>query len=60
MTPDAMTIRLHLRRIRVVEVSEDLPERLVVKVEDTRSVVRCPHLRVQDQEGSRPAPGTGH
>ncbi|MGH9052800.1 MAG: transposase, partial [Acidimicrobiia bacterium] len=43
MNPDAMTIRLHLRRIRVVEVSEDLPERLVVEVEDTRSVVRCPH-----------------
>lgn len=43
MMPDVMTIRLHLRRIRVVEVVEDLPERLVVAVEDVGSVVRCPH-----------------
>jgi transposase len=36
-----MTIRLHLRRIRVVEVVEDLVERLVVAVVDLRTVVRC-------------------
>ena len=43
MSLDAMTIRLHLRRIRVVEVTVDLPERLEVVVEDPRSVVRCAH-----------------
>lgn len=50
MEPDAMTVRLHLRRIRVVEVTEDLPERLVVKVEDTRRVVRCPHCGFKTQK----------
>lgn len=43
MSPDAMTVRLHLRRIRVVRVLVDLVERLVVEVADTRRVVRCPH-----------------
>jgi transposase len=38
-----MTVRLHLRRIRVVEVEVDEPERLGVAVEDVRRVVRCPH-----------------
>ncbi len=41
--PDSMTIRLHLHRIRVVEVLTDLVELLVVAVSDLRSVVRCPH-----------------
>lgn len=40
MVPDAMTVRLHLRRIRVVEVVEDVVDRLVVAVEGTRRVVR--------------------
>ena len=40
MSPDAMTIRLHLRRMRVLEVAVDAPERLEVVVEDARSVVR--------------------
>ncbi len=43
MAPDAMTVRLHLRRIRVIAVLVDLVERLVVAVEDLRRVVRCPH-----------------
>lgn len=43
MEPDAMTVRLHLRRIRVVAVLVDLIERLVVEVTDLRRVVRCPH-----------------
>ena len=43
MSPDAMTIRLHLRRMRVLEVAVDAPERLEVVVEDARSVVRCSH-----------------
>lgn len=41
--PDSMTIRLHLRRLRVVEVIEDVVERLVVVVKDLRTVVRCPY-----------------
>ena len=43
MSPDAMSIRLHLRRIRVLEVAVDAPERLEVVVVDTRRVVRCPY-----------------
>jgi transposase len=43
MSPDAMTVRLHLRRIRVVAVLVDLIEKLVVEVTDVRRVVRCPH-----------------
>ncbi|MGH8914612.1 MAG: ISL3 family transposase [Acidimicrobiia bacterium] len=38
---DVMTIRLHLRGIRVLEVVEDLPERLVVAVAAISSVIRC-------------------
>jgi len=37
-----MSVRLHLYRIRVIEVMIDLPERLEVVVRDLRSVVRCP------------------
>ena len=43
MSPDAMTVRLHLRRIRVVEVAVDTPDRLEVVVEDVRRVTRCPN-----------------
>jgi len=43
MSPDAMSVRLHLRRIRVVAVVVDLVERLVVEIADVRRVVRCPH-----------------
>ncbi|MQB02132.1 MAG: hypothetical protein GEU78_18085, partial [Actinobacteria bacterium] len=42
MSPDSMRVRLHLFRIRVVEVVVDLPERLEVVIRDLRSVVRCP------------------
>jgi transposase len=42
LAPDSMRVRLHLYRIRVVEVLVDLPERLEVVVRDLRSVVRCP------------------
>ena len=42
MTPDSMTVRLKLRRIRVVEVLVDEIERLEVTVEDLRSVTVCP------------------
>jgi hypothetical protein len=34
---------VHLRRLRVAEVTVDEPERLEVTVSDTRSVVRCAH-----------------
>lgn len=43
MEPDRMSVRLHLRRIRVVAVVVDLVERLVVEITDVRRVVRCPH-----------------
>lgn len=38
---DAMTIRLHLRAMRVLEVVEDLPEHLVVAVVAISGVIRC-------------------
>ncbi len=38
-----MTVRLHLRRIRVMAVVVDLIEKLVVEIVDVRRVVRCPH-----------------
>jgi transposase len=41
MAPDAISIRLHLRRIKVLAVVADLIERLVVEVSDTRRVARC-------------------
>lgn len=41
MKPDAMTTRLHLRRIRVLTVLVDVIEHLVVEVGDLRRVVRC-------------------
>ena len=37
-----MTVRLKLRRIRVIEVVSDETERLDVTVQDLRSVVVCP------------------
>lgn len=43
MSPDAMTVRLHLRRVRVIAVVVDLVERLMVEITDVRRVVRCPH-----------------
>ena len=42
MSPDSMTVRLKLKRIRVVKVVADLSERLEVVVSDLRSVVTCP------------------
>jgi transposase len=41
-TPDAMRVRLHLKRIKVVEVKTDYPELLEIVVRDTRRVIRCP------------------
>jgi transposase len=38
-----MTVRLHLRRIRVIQVLVDLIEKLTVEIVDVRRVVRCPH-----------------
>lgn len=43
MNPNAMTVGLHLRRIRVITVAVDLIERLVIEIADIRRVVRCPH-----------------
>jgi hypothetical protein len=55
---DAMTIRLHLRGTRVLEVVEDLPERLVVAVAAIASVIAVV-LRRQDQPGARHQGGQG-
>jgi protein-arginine kinase activator protein McsA len=43
MGPDRMSVRLHLRRIRVIAVLVDAIERLVVEVADVRRVLRCPY-----------------
>ena len=43
MEPDRMSVRLHLRRIRVMAVLVDVIERLVVEVADVRRVVCCRH-----------------
>lgn len=42
MASDGMTIRLHLRRMKVVRVVVDEIDQLVIEVADTRSLVRCP------------------
>ena len=43
MARDVMAVRLHLSQIRVLEVLEDTPGVLVVKVESTVRRLRCPH-----------------
>lgn len=53
---DGMTIRLHLKRMKVVRVVEDEIDELVIEVADTRSVVRCPacgHKSSKVQETGR-------
>ena len=44
---DAMTVRLHLRRLRVVRVVRDDEAELVVEVADAQSVKRCPSCGVR-------------
>jgi transposase len=51
LAPDSMRVRLHLYRIRVVEVVVDVPERLEVVVKDLRSVVRCPWCGFKTSRG---------
>ena len=41
MASDGMTIRLHLRRMKVGRVVVDEIDELVIEVVDPRSVVRC-------------------
>lgn len=43
MATDRMSIRLHLKRMKVVAVVVDEIDELVIEVADTRSVVRCAH-----------------
>ena len=47
-----MTVRLHLRRIRVVKVVRDDEAELVVEVADTQSVKRCPACGARTGEGA--------
>ena len=43
MASDVMAVRLHLPQMRVLEVVEDTPARLVVGVESTLRGLRCPN-----------------
>ena len=42
MSADAMSVRLHLRGVRVTEVVVDTPSELVVGVVSTRKLSECP------------------
>jgi len=42
MATDSMSVRLHMKRMRVVRVLVDEIDQLVIEVMDSRSVVRCP------------------
>jgi hypothetical protein len=42
VAPACMAVRLHLRRMRVIRVAADEPDRLEVVVADLRTLVRCP------------------
>ena len=53
MEPDRMSVRLHLRRIRVIAVVWGLVERLVIEDVDTRRLVRCPHCGFNLSESPR-------
>lgn len=58
MACDVMSVRLHLPQIRVLEVVEDTPARLVVGVESTLGRLRCPNCgfkchRVHDRRDKR-------
>ena len=58
MSSDVMSVRLHLRRIRVLEVVADTPGRLEVAVEAAWSWSRCPQCgfkcrRVHDRRVKR-------
>ena len=58
MACDAMTVRLHLPQIRVLEVLADEPGRLEVAVESTSGRLRCPQCgfrcrRVHDRRVKR-------
>lgn len=54
LDPDQLSprARLHLRRIRVLQVDVDEPERLEVVEEDTRWVVRCPNRGSSENAGA--------
>ena len=43
MASDVIRMRLHLRRIRTLEVVEDTSVVLRVRVESTQTRVACPH-----------------
>ena len=52
MSPDAMTARFHLRRIRVLEVLVDLVEELVVAIGGPASSRASPLLWVHHSVGA--------
>ncbi len=55
MAQDGMTIRLHLKRMKVVRVVEDEIDKLVVEVADTRTVVRARPVATRPRRCTRPA-----
>ncbi len=50
-----MTIRLHLKRMKVARVVEDEIDKLVIEVADTRRVVRCRLVDTRPPPCTRPA-----
>ena len=55
MAADTMSIRLHLRRMRVIDVLVDEPDWLKVAIVDARSVTRCPTAGISPTGCTRPA-----
>ena len=53
---DLMSVRLHLRGVRVLEVVVDTGDRLEVGVESARGWSRCPHCGFRCFQGVGPAP----
>ena len=56
---DLMSVRLHLKGVRVLKVPVDAVDRLEVEVESTREWSRCPHcgfrcIKVWDRRAKRP------
>ena len=43
MSSDVMSVRLHLRGVRVTEVVVDTPSELIVGVVSTKKLSMCPH-----------------
>lgn len=56
---DLVSVRLHLKGVRVLEVVVDTGDRLEVVVESARGWSRCPHCGFRCVKVSVPAPKAG-